>query len=185
VNIEITITKSIAMAMTATERKRLQVERDKERAKRLPDLVYGLARPPLGAWLEEHGDPVDLEQVAICFDGMNMEPPSFDSDGGPVSKTGNFVYPTTEDGELSYPGALGRAELDVALLLEAAKSLASLLNAYKRDVIETRIAAIEAEDLSDPQIRRRRLDEIVILKKALERLDKSVRTDVNQWQLRG
>ena len=173
------------MALTAAERKRLQVERERQRARQQTDLVYDLPRPALGDWLEASYGGGEAQHLAICYDGMNREAPDFSVDTDPVSATGGFVYPTDEAGEPSYRGALGRAELEVELLLEAARTLATLLNGYKRSVISERIAAIEAEDLHDPEVRRQRLGEIVLLNKALERLDKSVRTDVPQWQLRG
>lgn len=173
------------MALSAAERKRLQVERERQRARQQADLVYDLPRPSLGTWLDASYGKGELQHLAICYDGMNREAPDFSVDTDPVSTTGGFVYPTTESGAPSYRGALGRAELEVELLLEAARTLATMLNGYKRAVISQRIAAIEAEDLQDPEVRRQRLAEIVQLNKALERLDRSVRTDVPQWQLRG
>lgn len=172
------------MALSAAERKRLQIEREKAHARRQLDLTYALPRPDFGAWLAENAGE-EMQHLTMCYDGMNRTAPDFSADTDPVSLTGHFVYPATEDGTPSYRGALGRAELELDLLLEAAKTLAAAVNAYKRKVIADRIATIEAEDLSDPETRRQRLAEIVFLNKALERLDKSVRTDVPQWQLRG
>lgn len=173
------------MALSAAERKRLQIERERQRARQQTDLVQDLPRPSLGDWLQTSDLAGAVQHLALCYDGMNRVAPDFSVDTDPVSFTGQFVYPTTEEGDPSYRGALGRAELEVELLLEAARTLATLLNRYKRAVIDQRIAAIEAEDLQDPATRRERLAEIVTLNKALERLDKSVRTDVPQWQLRG
>lgn len=173
------------MAMSAAERKRLQIERERDRARKQMDLVYELPRPDFGAWLNERFEGTELQHLDICFDGMNLMAPDFSAEGDPVSATGHFVYPTTEAGEPSYRGALGRAELEVELLLEAAKTLATMINAYKRRVIKDRLHQIETEELADPETRRARMSEVVTLTKALERLDKSVRTDVPQWQLRG
>lgn len=173
------------MAKTAIERKRLQLARERERARSQLDLVYGLPRPALGEWLDDRTDETELQQLAICYDGMGRDAPDFGPDTDPKSRTGHFDYPKTEDGSPSHRGSLGRAELEVELLLDAAATLAKLLNSYKRQVIQDRIAQIENEDLQDPQIRRQRLAEVVTLNKALDRLDKSVRTDVKQWQLRG
>lgn len=173
------------MALSAAERKRLQIERERQRARQQTDLIQDLPRPSLGDWLESSDLAGEVQHLALCYDGMNRAAPDLSVDTDPVSLSGHFVYPTTEEGDPSYRGALGRAELEVELLLEAARTLATLLNRYKRAVIDERIAAIEAEDLQDPATRRERLAEIVILNKALERLEKSVRTDVPQWQLRG
>ncbi|MCB6179037.1 hypothetical protein LHP98_12970 [Rhodobacter sp. Har01] len=171
--------------MTAAERKRLQVERDRARAKRQLDLVYVLPRPPFGTWLDDDDRASAVDHLAICYDGMNREPPNFQDDNDPVSASGHFEFPSTEDGEPSYRGALGRAELEVDLLIEAAKTLADLINDYKREVIADRIRQIELHDLDESDTRKERLKEIVELNKALERLDRSVRAELPQWQLRG
>lgn len=172
------------MAKSATERKREQVQRERERAKSTEDLLYGLPRPAFGKWLAENEDD-RLGHLALCFDGMNRSPSNFNHDEDPVAKLGDFVFPTTAAGELSYQGALGRAELEVELLVEAAKTLAAMINAYKREVIESRIRQIETNELDDRDARSERLREIMLLNRALERLGKSVRAELPQWQLRG
>jgi hypothetical protein len=138
---------------------------------------------PFGAWIVEHDLP-EFEHLTICYDGMNRIPPSIHDETDPVSQTGNFVFPSTEHGEPSYRGALGRVELEVDLLIEAAKTLATMINAYKRDVISNRIRQIEGDELDDRNNRAEMLKEIVELNKALEQLDKSIRVEVPQWQLR-
>ncbi len=173
------------MAMTAAERKRLQVERDRAQARKQADLTYALPRPAFGAWLDQTFDGAELQHLDICYDGMNRIAPNFSVDRDPVSATGAFVFPTDDKGEISFVGSLGRAELEVELLLEAAKTLATMVNAYKRRVLADRLHQIETEELNDPETRRARMNEVVMLTKALERLDKSVRTEVPQWQLRG
>jgi hypothetical protein len=172
------------MARSAAERKREQVQRERERAKSTDDLVYGLPRTAFGTWLEDHDDG-RLVHLAICYDGMNRLPPRFDVESDPVSITGGFEFPTKEDGELSYRGSLGRAELEVELLVDAAKTLAAMINAYKRDMIESRIRQIEMNELDDREARADRLKEIVLLNQAIEKLGKSVRAELPQWQLRG
>lgn len=172
------------MAKSAAERKREQLQRERDRAKAMDDLTYGLPRAAFGAWLEENEDD-RLTHLSICYDGMNRVPPSFDGETDPVSLTGNFEFPTKEDGELSFRGALGRAELEVDLLVEAAKTLAAMINVYKRVAIESRIRQIEMNELDDRETRAERLMEIMLLNRALERLGKSVRAELPQWQLRG
>ena len=173
------------MPLTAAERKRLQMERDRARAKKQADLVYSLPRVQFGDWLEQNDQDGTIQHLHICYDGMNRSPPDFSDEHDPTSKTGAFVFPTNEDGEPSYSGSLGRAELEVDLLIEAAKTLAHLLNDYKRSVIRDRLAQIETLELDDVASRGALLSEIVMLNKALERLDRSVRADIPQWQLRG
>ena len=173
------------MAMTAVERKRLQVERDRAHAKKQTDLVYGLPRTTFGEWLETNDLAGNALHLEICYDGMNRVPPDFAEESDPVSASGSFVFPTKKDGEPSYRGALGRAEMEVELLIEAAKTLAHMLNSYKKAVIRDRITQIETNELTDPDLRNARLKELIDLHKASERLDRSVRADLPQWQLRG
>ena len=173
------------MALTAAERKRHQVERDRAHSKQQTDIVYDLARPTLGDWLENNDHGGDALHLAICYDGMGRLPPDFTGESDPKSASGNFVFPSKEDGTPTYVGALGRAEMEVELLIEAAKTLARLLNSYKKAVISDRIARIESDELDDPSLRSAFLKEFIELNKALERLDRSVRSDIPQWQLRG
>lgn len=173
------------MAMSAAERKRLQVARERERAKRQRDMIYALPRPSFGAWIEDAFDRDALLHLAICYDGMNRLPPGFGSDADPVSATGAFEFPTTAEGSPSYRGALGRAELEVELLLEAARTLAGMVNAYKQKVVSDRLKQIETQELIDPATRADRLREVIGLTKAQERLSKTVRAEIPQWQLRG
>ena len=116
---------------------------------------------------------------------MNRLPPDFSTDSDPVSATGDFEFPMTEQGAPSHLGALGRAELEIDLLLEAAKTLAKMINAYKRKVVSDRLKQIETQELSDPETRPVRLREVIELTKAEERLARSVRAEIPQWQLRG
>lgn len=173
------------MALTPPERKRRQVERARDHAKRQLDLTYDLPRTPFGEWIQEHCDGDELLHLGICFDGMNRQPPDFSDDHDPVSETGYFKFPTTDAGTPSYLGSLGRAEIEVDLLIEAAKTLATMINAYKRSVIKGRISHIEQHELAKPETRAAALSEGFELSKALERLEKTVRAEVPQWQLRG
>ncbi|OOY31276.1 hypothetical protein [Thioclava sp. F36-6] len=173
------------MAMSAAERKRLQVERQRARARQSFDLVQPISKPPLGEWLESNAQEELWQHLVMCYDGMNRQTPDFTQDTDPVSASGAFEFPTTPEGAPSYTGALGRAELEVELLLEAAKTLAKLINRYKREAISTRLSKIEKQDLADPDKRSDGLQEAVVLSKAMDKLDRSVRTDVPQWQLRG
>lgn len=173
------------MAMTPAERKRLQMQRERDRARKQIDLTYELPRVPFGAWLEEGVAAEDFQHLTICYDGMNRYPPNFGLETDPESASGDFVFPAAEDGSYSYRGALGRAELEVDLLIEAAKTLAGMINAYKRDAIVGRINQIEADELDNPNTRLVKIKEVIDLNKALERLEKSVRAEIPQWELRG
>ena len=63
-------------------------------------------------------------------------------------------------------------------------SIVGVARQRQREAIAAQLKSLEA-DLDDPELRSLKLSAIVELSKALERLGKSVRTDVPQWQLRG
>lgn len=173
------------MSMSPAERKRLQVQRKRDHARQQTDLTYEMPRQSFGAWLNEDAAAQEYQHLSICYDGMNRYPPDFKQETDPESASGDFVFPASEDGSYSYRGALGRAELEVALLIEAAKTLAGLINAYKRGTIVDRLKQIEADELNNPNTRPVKIKEVVDLNKALELLDKSVRAEIPQWELRG
>jgi hypothetical protein len=63
-------------------------------------------------------------------------------------------------------------------------SIVGVAQQRQREAIAAQLKSLEA-DLDDPELRSLKLSAIVELSKALERLGKSVRTDVPQWQLCG
>ena len=81
--------------------------------------------------------------------------------------------------------SLGRAEMMITALNEAAENLAFYVNKYKRTEIKARLAEIEASDLSDPETKRAALKNAARLNKMLEQLDKQVRLTFPQWKVTG
>lgn len=84
-----------------------------------------------------------------------------------------------------YRGALGRAERMVGFFLDAASDLADHINDYKLKEIDSRIAELEAADLSDPDARKQALAESVRLTKYRDQLQKKVRWTLSQWKVKG
>lgn len=81
--------------------------------------------------------------------------------------------------------SLGRAEVMVTALIEAAQDLAGYVADYKRDEIKARLEEIEASDLSEPAAKKAALQEAARLNKMMDQLDKKVRFTFPQWKVTG
>ena len=79
--------------------------------------------------------------------------------------------------------SLGKAEVLIGCLLDAATDLAGWVNAYKKSEIRARIAEIETSDLSDAEQKRAALTEVVRLNKLLDGLDKEIRWPLPVWKV--
>jgi len=172
------------MAMSDLERQRRQLERERELAKQQLDIVQRIPRRTFQDFLD-NDEGVDTAHLGLCYDGMNRLPPDLDNDHDPVSLTGDFEFLKTESGDPVYSGALGRAELEVELLIEAALTLADIISKYKKKMIKERIADLEANAIPKDDQRAVALKEIIDLSKALERLNKTVRHSFPTWEVRG
>ena len=78
-----------------------------------------------------------------------------------------------------------KAEIMVGQLIDAAASLARIVNDYKRDEIDVRIAEIEQSDLSTPDAKKKAFADMARLKKMRDQLDKQVRWTFPQWKVTG
>ncbi len=81
--------------------------------------------------------------------------------------------------------SLGRAEVMVTALIEAAQDLAGFVADYKRQEINARLAEIEASDLSAPEAKKAALQDAARLNKMLDQLEKQVRWTFPQWKVTG
>ena len=81
--------------------------------------------------------------------------------------------------------SLGRAEMMISGLIEAAVDLAHRVNSYKRAEIKARLAEIEASDLLDSATKKAALQDATRLNKMLDQLDKQVRWTFPQWRVTG
>lgn len=124
----------------------------------------------------------------IALDLAGIETPQFEDDLGPEHHTRDLGVPPK--GEFGYPfgdaeRSLGRAEVMVGCLIDAAADLAVQINSYKRQEIKARIAEIEASDLSDTETKKAALQESARLNKMLDQLEKQVRWTFPQWKVTG
>ncbi|KIN60650.1 hypothetical protein Z945_1626 [Sulfitobacter noctilucae] len=79
-------------------------------------------------------------------------------------------------------GAIGRAEIMIDCFIDAAMELANVVQNYKRQEIEARLAELENSEKAD---RATAMKEAVKLTKILDQLDKQVRRSFPQWKVTG
>ena len=176
------------MANPNAEAQRRWRERQKQKrldALKKPDAHHD-ASPFRKPFFEAFQDDGNASNVDMSLDCAGIEPVLFEDDSGPKSSTGQIEQMAADSGEEAYLGAhnsLGRAEVLVGCLIDAAAELASIINAYKRKEIRQRIAEIEEADLSDPVARKAALARIVQLNKLMDQLDKQVRWTFKQWKI--
>lgn len=172
------------MAMTAAERKRLQRERDKKREEEerheLEDSTYPFLKVPFGEWWK-YESSFQKGDFDLPLELAGIQPPNFSDERDPKE----FVINDATDLDDPFPGAkgaVGRAEVMIDCLLDAARELATVLNSYKRSEIEARLAELENSNADDAALI---IKEAVQLNKILDQLKKRVRQDFPQWKVTG
>jgi hypothetical protein len=179
------------MALTNAEIQKAWRERQK--AKKAEALkiaegpaLAGIVRRPFFEYFDNHGEEPTF---TACMDTAGIDPPVFNDDSGPKSATGEIEAIFAENPESSlYHGqtnSLARAEIMIGQLIDAAASLARIVNDYKRDEIDARIAEIEQSDLSDADAKKKAFADMARLKKMRDQLDKQVRWTFPQWKVTG
>lgn len=166
------------MAMTALERKQKQLEREAAERRRMEDASYPFLRTPFFQHLE---NDANWSGVEMNFDIMGLPAPEYADDRGPTSHSDQIEADTYT----GFAGSIGRAEIMVEQLLDAASELASIINRYKLSEIQDRLTELEQEDSSDPVRRKAIMDTAVRLNKLREHLEKSVRRSLKEWSLKG
>jgi hypothetical protein len=174
------------MVLTPAEKSRQWRERRKsEREVALRELrakVREDFRKPFGEYYLDHPQSSDVD-LALELAGYN--PPDFTDDRGPEAFAMEDAIAGVDDPFRGAVGALGRADAIVGLLIDATSELARIVSDYKKAEIRARIAEAEESDLSDTATRKAALAEIVRLNKILDQLNKRVRRDFPQWEIRG
>lgn len=176
------------MALSAAERKRNQIERQREQERLLPDGTYPFLKEPFYAWLDRTGAGGDWEAAMFHLDAAALPRPDFVDDRGPYSIDGEveLLKDDNYDPYAVFEGSIGRAESMVDNLIATASGMAMVINQYKQEELKKRIAEIEQSDLSNPEVRKQALADIVRLKTMMDRLqDKMVRVSLYQWKIKG
>jgi len=160
------------MALSNAEKVRRYRERQKAAQRTASDLTHPHIAAPF--YLAAQVDP-NWSDVELAFDLMGIEPPTFEDDGGPHS-SGSGGLDDEEAYENVPANSLGRAEVMVGSLLDAATALSLIINRFKLAEIEK---AIEASTSAEDKLDR---DDVAGLKAAwaeTERL-KALRTELRK-----
>lgn len=170
------------MAKTPAERQRAYLERKKEEETIASLALDDVFKTPFFEWLPDHF--ADESDFADNFELIGVPAPAFKDDLGIEHHT--FYSPDSAKNfvELNMR-SLGRAEVIVTALIEAAQDLAAHVADYKRGEIRARLAEIEAADLSEPEAKKAALKEASRLNKMLDQLEKQVRYTFPQWKVTG
>lgn len=136
----------------------------------------------------EYGqNALESESFDQFFDMIGLEAPDFVDDSGPQSREGVLEFSSDPDWRLWPEDArsLDRAEVMVGQLLDAASALARVVNAFKTQEIDARIAEIQPNDLAEPETKKAAIKKIVLLTKLRGQLEKDIRWPIKQWQVKG
>ena len=174
------------MALSAAERKRRQLEREREAQRLADDSTYRHLRTPFFEHLNENPN---LSSIELSFELMGLEFPEFEDDTGPEAHASETAMgPPDEDGNTCFAGSrnsIGRAETMVDNLLDAASEMASIINRFKKDELNARLAEIEASNLADPAARKQAMQDIAHIHAVLSDLDRNTRVSVPKWRVKG
>lgn len=136
--------------------------------------------------------PIDEQvgsQYAQALELAGIQPPVFDDDSGPEASTLDDLRDDVEEGGVCNPfgrskgTSLGRAEVLVGCLLDAASDLSAWINDYKKSEIMSRLHELEASELSDVAERRAAFAQIKELNRMLDELGKTTRWPLPQWRV--
>tara|TARA_R110000737_G_scaffold322678_1_gene335061 strand:+ start:2190 stop:2702 length:513 start_codon:yes stop_codon:yes gene_type:complete len=168
------------MKISSAERQKAYRERKKqEKLERLksPSVSENeLFLAPFSDWVSKNPNYTEVE---LALGLIGFEAPGFHDERGPRE----FALPEAlgPDNEAfsEADNALGRAEVIIGCLLTATIEMAGIVNEYKREQIENRLAELEHSEAVD---KKAAMKEAVKLNKLLDRFDKPVRWALPEWK---
>lgn len=172
------------MALSAKERKQAQLARQRQAQARKVDATYPYLKTPFFQRLENDGN---WSSVELCFDLLGIDPPVFEDDRGPEDFASEACFSTDEDRVEAFQSSeksIGRAEVMVDMLLDAAMELSHIINRYKQDELRKRRDELEGSDLSEPNRRGDALEAAAEIAKLQEELQKNVRRTFPVWRVK-
>ena len=178
------------MALSNTEK--VKRYRDRQKAKKQAELLQptppsDIFRTPFFEFFS--ADDQSGSQYAQSLELAGIRPLGFDDDSGPEVSTLDDLSDTSEETGFLNPfgeskgSSLGKAEVLIGCLLDAASDLAGWVNDYKRTEITARIREFENSDLLDADAKREAFAKITELNKMLEDLGKMVRWPMPLWKV--
>lgn len=167
------------MAKTSTERMREKKERDERERKALSDATYPYLKETFSEFLKHEGNYSSVQQV---LELAGVDAPEISDERDPIEVASEHAIAGVEDAFPGAKGAVGRAEVFMDCLVSAAVEMSVVINNYKRQEIEARLAELENSDTTD---RATAMKEAVKLNKILDQLNKQVRWTFHQWKVTG
>ncbi|MDN2580878.1 hypothetical protein [Aquibium sp. ELW1220] len=176
------VTEDHAMALTPAEKQRRYRKRKREKEKNRSDATHDFLLQPFFEWMGNGGRWEDIT-FPLGVAGFEFLPFWDDTGGKEIAR--KFDEWGADEGYYDdFGGSVGRGELLVSCLLDAATGLASRLNQYKLEQIEYRIAELEKADLAHPVDRKKALADIVRLSRIRDRLRKEKRWSLREWTVK-
>lgn len=172
------------MALSARERKQKQVEKERRALARKMDATYPYLQTPFFEHLEHNGN---WSSVEVCFALLGIDPPVFEDDRGPAEFADEACFSTEEDRIDTFQGSensIGRAEVMVGVLIDAASEMSEIINQFKRIELQKRREELEQSDLSDPVKRNEALKSAAEIARLQEELQKNVRHTFRTWRVK-
>jgi hypothetical protein len=173
------------MALSNSEKQRRF--RERQRAKRASETKTGdqsfanaVNMTPFFKTFQASGNQSDFE---LCFDLMGLEPPEFEDDSGPKSINGIVDHQDADvDPYGGAEGSLGRAEVMVGCLLDAATTLAGMIRQHKLGELNARMNDAEGDLVRDPADAPQIADRLAGLVKMRQDLQRDIRWTVPSWK---
>lgn len=130
------------------------------------------------------------EQIASAYcqslELAGIQPLGFENDDGPEIATLDDFSPNPEGLDQVFGdrmgSSLGKAEVIIGCLLDAATDLASHVQDYKKQEIAARIAEYETATFSTAEEKREAFNKVAELKDLLTKLDRTIRWPVPLWK---
>ncbi|CAN7579341.1 hypothetical protein [Mesorhizobium sp. LjNodule214] len=163
------------MALTNAEHQRLYRERKKQRQKAAAEATTNYLKLPFSDYFSR----ADWSVGQQCLDEVGVAPPTFDADEDP-----QWREDWNEYGGMEYRGSIGRAERMVGAFLDAATDLARIINQYKLEQIDQAISELGDLDISDSARRRKAFEEAARLHNIRDRLDRTIRWSLREYQIK-
>ncbi|MEQ8400511.1 MAG: hypothetical protein RIE24_03615 [Silicimonas sp.] len=167
------------MALTPAEKQKAYRERELAERRAAPDSAYPYLRETFSEFLEREGN---YQNVEIALGLAGFEAPLIDDERDPEAFALEEVIAGVDNPFPGSKGALGRAQVIIECLIDAASELANVVNNYEREQLKARLAELGSSDTTD---RTTAIDEAVKLNKMLDLLKKRVRKDFPQWKVTG
>ena len=178
------------MAMTPAEKSRAYRERRKavrkpkelltgKTASILEEATHAHLKAP---FFEDAGLEGNYSNVELALALAGIEAPRFEDNQGPTEHALEEAIAGVENPFPGAQGSIGRAEVMIDCLIDAASEMASIVNSYKRLELQKRISEIYKNDDLTPE---HTVEAVSQINDQLNKLTKQVRRSFPPWRVTG